>query len=356
MPPTALTAPMAITTIAQVVPAGAARSKKTSIRPKTATLSIAPESIAEPFGGATGCARGNQKWSGNSPALDPNPNSASPSAALRHVSGSCGAAFAIAANDVSPACAARIPSAPSIPSAPAWLTIRYEKTARRTTRTSTCAPTSTTEASAISSQDSMNAATDRAISTAAIAAANAAMPHPYRPSGAFQTATAIVSTPSSAKNGEANGTRPQSKTNPGTIEPTWPNEGGALKASQAKTRHTAPTNVVVRPESSFTLRRAELRERFAPPPIDCQRDLARNRGRSRSLHAGFRRRRRRHDAVHGRGHALAGSRGAARGSPVRYRGSVADRARLPALPEAPRGFGFATGSPGRGRTRPWSRT
>src|SRR5665213_2816637 len=127
MPPTALTAPMAITTIAQVVPAGAARSKKTSIRPKTATLSIAPESIAEPFGGATGCARGNQKWSGNSPALDPNPNSASP---------------------------------------------------------------------------------------------NAALPHPYRPSGAFQTATAIVSTPSSAKNGEANGTRPQSKTNPGTIEPT----------------------------------------------------------------------------------------------------------------------------------------
>src|SRR6202162_1580367 len=86
---------------------GAASAKTTTHRPYKATFSIAPDRRADALGGATGCARGNQKCSGSRPAFEPKPIRERTKAPARTGAGRLAEARAIAAKDASPAWAPR---------------------------------------------------------------------------------------------------------------------------------------------------------------------------------------------------------------------------------------------------------
>src|SRR5579875_3100701 len=94
---------MPATTIPQSNCGGPASCKTTNASPYTATFNIAPESMADAFAGATGCARGSQKCSGTKPAFEPNPARARAKAASRTPLGKFLAFAAIAANELDPA-------------------------------------------------------------------------------------------------------------------------------------------------------------------------------------------------------------------------------------------------------------
>src|SRR5947208_8541419 len=87
-----------------------------------------PDSNAETWLGATGCAIGNHTWSGITPALVPKPTSARRKTTLRVAGGSV--ADRIAANEPVMSPPARTRNAATKAANPAWVTARYQFAAR----------------------------------------------------------------------------------------------------------------------------------------------------------------------------------------------------------------------------------
>src|SRR6185312_11570284 len=210
---------------------------------------MTPESIADAFAGAAGCARGSQKCSGKSPAFDPNPISARTNAAARNGEARVPAWAAIARNDVLPAWIARMHKPARTQRAPPCATIRYVSVARRTLRRSCCEATRNAETNDISSHIRKKAATDRATKTPSIVKANRAMSaiSAGRPRRRLHKPTAIESIASKAKNGAARIDRPNSKRKNSIGEDTTTKSDSGCIARTANapaahaTAHVAPT-------------------------------------------------------------------------------------------------------------------
>ena len=87
IPIAAVTAPAPMVTRPGQAPAGGSSRNANSAMPYTPIFTTTPDRNADPSAGATGCASGSHTCSGTSPALNPNPHSASRKAAARHPPG-----------------------------------------------------------------------------------------------------------------------------------------------------------------------------------------------------------------------------------------------------------------------------